>query len=182
MYKVGFQSLSSQKDLCSWSHLVRAAGFASFSSSSHILLYLTFQKRGGAKWVSLARAPAWPRWSHSSSLRKFYLPKVEKGPFKWQWMFLTHLLRRPSPEPQVASCLWTAGTGRRWGRLGGRDRTAVNQRRRLRISVETQDGERCLPGPCLGVWSLFWVNPLLILPYGIFSVSSRLTNALGVSG
>lgn len=33
---------------------------------------------------------------------------------------------------------------REWGR------TAVNQERTLRVSVEMEEGESCLPGPCLG--------------------------------
>lgn len=43
IYKVGFQSLSSQRDLCSWPHLVVTAGSASFLTSLDIL-HLNFQK------------------------------------------------------------------------------------------------------------------------------------------
>lgn len=67
--------------MCSWSHLVGAAGFASFLSSSHTLLHLTPKERWGETDVSPQPRPG-PGDLALLALRKFYLPEMEKGPLK----------------------------------------------------------------------------------------------------
>lgn len=113
----------------------------------------------------LSTVPAWLRWSRSPCLKKVLFIRMEKGTLI-QCRSLRHLLRRPHPKPEKVLCLRIPGS---WGELGSLKlarewgRTAVNQGRTLRVSVEMEEGESCLPGPCLGVWSLFWINPLLSL-------------------
>lgn len=113
----------------------------------------------------LSLVPDWLRWSCSPCLEKVLFIRMEKGTLI-QCRSLMHLLRRPSPKPEKVLCLWIAGSWRELGSLKvAREwgRTAVTQGRTLRVSVEMEEGDSCLPGPCLGVWSLLWISPLLSL-------------------
>lgn len=137
-----------------------AAGSASFSPSSDTLLHLTFQKKGGTQWVSL-HSP----WGPPMTVEVGHLSTFSGGHALCLKRFYACAL---------------LGTGIRLGSLEGRG----NGTELLQIKEEHESecgdgrGEKAAAGPCLGVCSLLWVNPLLS---DIFNTSSSLPSARNVS-